>query len=197
MRPVVAESQFAEAKSSENEAASEDAPVPTHASVSAGGARDVPPEAGRRPDPEGRARGAGPGDDRGLRGARERERAGAAAAAPMASSVRQDERLAGDVSVPESERAFERLEASRPRTGTEWRRLRDAWSGFAAAHPEDPRADEARVRAIEAGREAWLAGGADDDKAGFERDARSYLGREDARQQERVERLLTLPIRRP
>ena len=127
----------------------------------------------------------------------EGERAGAAAAAPMASSVRQDERLAGDVSVPESERAFERLEASRPRTGAEWRRLRDAWSAFAAAHPEDPRADEARVRAIEAGREAWLAGGADDDEAGFERDARSYLGREDARQQERVERLLTLPIRRP
>ena len=98
----------------------------------------------------------------------ERERAGApAAAAPMASSVRQDERIAGDVSVPESERAFGRLEASRPRTAAQWRRLRDAWSAFAAAHPDDPRADEARVRAIEAGREAWLAGGADDDEAAF------------------------------
>ena len=111
----------------------------------------------------------------------------------MASSARQDETAAGAVSVPEPERAFARLEASRPRTAAEWRRLRDAWSAFAAAHPDDPRADEARVRAIEAGREAWLAGGADDDEAAFRRDARAYLGREDARQKERVERLLRVP----
>jgi len=122
-------------------------------------------------------------------------RAPAPASASMESSAHRDERTAGAVSVPEAERAFGSLEASRPRTAAEWRRLREAWSSFAAAHPDDPRADEARVRAIEAGREAWLAGGAADDEEAFQRDGRAYLAREDARQKERVARLL--PPRRP
>ena len=126
-----------------------------------------------------------------------RARRAPVAAAPMASSARQDETAAGAVSLPEPESVFGRLEASRPRTAAQWRRLRDAWSAFAAAHPDDPRADEARVRAIEAGREAWVAGGAGDDAAAFHRDARAYLEREDARQKERVERLLPLPARQP
>ena len=45
--------------------------------------------------------------------------------------------------------------------------------------------------------EVTIYGGADDDEAAFERDARSYLGREDRRQTERVERLLALPPRQP
>jgi hypothetical protein len=117
-------------------------------------------------------------------------RAPGVAAAPMASSARQDETAAGASFVPQPQGAFGRLEASRPRTAEQWRRLRDAWRAFAAAHLDDPRADEARVRAIEAGREAWLVGGTDDDEAAFLRDARAYLEREDAVQKERVERLL-------
>jgi hypothetical protein len=120
----------------------------------------------------------------------------AASTAPFASSARRDEGTAGAVSVMEPDRAFGRLEASRPRTAAQWRLLRDAWNDFAAAHSDDPRADEARVRAIESGREAWLAGGAGDDDAAFHRDARAYLEREDALQKERVERLLQAP-RRP
>jgi hypothetical protein len=121
----------------------------------------------------------------------------AAADASVESSALRDEVTGGAVSAPEPEVLFGRLETSRPRTAAEWRRLGDAWSAFAAAYPADPRADEARVRAIEARREAWLAGGGDDDAAVFLRDAQAYIEREDARQKERVERLLPLPSRRP
>ena len=193
VRPAVAQSRLSAGKSAENEAASEDARVPlpppaapAESATSRTKLADAPAQVGVREEPallttEAFA-------------APERERA---EAAPVTSSVRQDERIAGAVSVPEPERAFARLEASRPRTAAQWQRLRDAWSAFAAAHPDDPRADEARVRAIEAGREAWLAGGADDDEAAFLRDARAYLAREDALQKERVQRLLLLPPRRP
>jgi hypothetical protein len=122
-------------------------------------------------------------------------RAPGAAAAPVARSVRPDEASAGALSAPRPESSFEQLEASRPRAAAEWRRLRDAWIGFASSHPDDPRADEARVRAIEAGREAWLAGRAADDEASFLRDARVYLARPDAVQKPRVERLLAEPGR--
>lgn len=120
-------------------------------------------------------------------------RAPAVASAPMTSSARQDEAAGGAVSAVEPESGFGRLEAARPRTAAQWRRLRDAWAGFAAAHPDDPRADEAQVRAIEAGREAWLAARTPDDEAAFHRDAQAYLNREDAVQRERVERLLVPP----
>jgi hypothetical protein len=88
------------------------------------------------------------------------------------------------------ERAFRRLDAVRPRSAEEWRRLRDDWSAFVAAHPGTPRADEARVRAIEAGYEAWLTAGDPDDEAALRRDAQAYLERADARQAERVRRLV-------
>jgi negative regulator of sigma E activity len=79
------------------------------------------------------------------------------------------------------------------RTPEEWRRRRDEWSTLAASAPAGPRADEARVRAIEAGWEAWRLSGSDDDEAAFRRDARAYLEREDALQKPRVERLLARP----
>jgi hypothetical protein len=120
-----------------------------------------------------------------------------AASASVESSARPNEVTGGAPSVPQPGIPFGELETSRPRTVTEWRRVRDAWSAFAAAHTADPRADEARVRAIEAGRAAWLAGGNDDDRAAFLLDARAYLEREDARQKGRVERLLPLPSRQP
>lgn len=95
------------------------------------------------------------------------------------------------------EDAFRRLEAARPRSAVEWRRLRDEWNAFAAAQPDRLRADEARVRAIVAGRVAWLIGGDESDEDAFRRAAAAYLRREDARQKPRVERLLAEPRRAP
>jgi hypothetical protein len=90
-----------------------------------------------------------------------------------------------------ADRTFESLHAVRPVSAGDWRLLRDSWTAFVAAHPDDPRADEARVRAIEAGHEAWRTGGTPEDDAGWRGDARAYLERADARQAERVRRLLT------
>lgn len=124
------------------------------------------------------------------KGAPDRRRATAAEAALSARSAESASVAAvGDAAAPE--RAFLRLAAVRPRSADEWRRLRDDWGSFAAAHPDDPRADEARVRAIEAGHEAWLTGRDPDDEATFRRDAREYLERPDARQAERVRHLLS------
>jgi hypothetical protein len=95
--------------------------------------------------------------------------------------------------VDEAGRAFRRLDAVRPAAAEEWRRLREAWLAFAAAHPGDRRADEARVRAIEASREAWLAGGEEADEQAFRRDAADYLSAAESLQKPRVERLLAAP----
>lgn len=90
----------------------------------------------------------------------------------------------------DSEVAFRRLDAVRPRSADGWRRLRSEWAAFVSAHPDTPLTDEARVRAIEAGYEAWSTAGDPDDEAAFLRDARAYLESADARQAERVRRLL-------
>ena len=72
----------------------------------------------------------------------------------------------------------------------EWRRLREEWRRFVARDPTGPQADEARVRAIEAGREAWRRGSDPADEARFLQDAADYLERDDAAQKERVKGLL-------
>ena len=200
--PAVTEGRFAAGKAARNEAVSEEVrvPLPPQAALAEEGVlsrskgKDVPAESEVRqePAPVTAESVAAP---EGARGAPAR-RSAAVAAAPMASTGTRDETAAGALSVPEPERAFGRLEAWHPTTAAQWRRLRDAWRGFVAAHPDGPRVDEARVRAIEAAREAWLAGGDDDDEAAFQREARAYLEREDAVQKERVERLL-VPARRP
>jgi hypothetical protein len=81
----------------------------------------------------------------------------------------------------------------RPVAAEDWRRLREGWLAFAAAHPGDRRADEARVRAIEASREAWLAGGEPADEEALRRDAAAYLSGPESLQKPRVERLLAEP----
>ena len=94
--------------------------------------------------------------------------------------------------------AFRSLDTERPpRTAGEWRRLRDEWTAFVAANPAHPRADEARVRAIEAGYAAWRTTGNADDEAAFRREAQAYLERSDALQKERVRRLLPRDPPRP
>jgi hypothetical protein len=90
----------------------------------------------------------------------------------------------------EHEDAFRRLESVRPRSAAGWRRLHDEWDSVAAVETDPLRADEARVRAIVAAREAWWAGGDESDEGAFRRAAAAYLQREDALQKPRVERLL-------
>jgi hypothetical protein len=90
----------------------------------------------------------------------------------------------------EEEASFLRLDAMRPRTLAEWRALREAWRAFLVAHPAGSRADEARVRLVEAGVSAWRAGGTADDRAQARQDAADYLAREAVPQAARVRRLL-------
>ena len=131
------------------------------------------------------------------KGVRERLRPAAAEATAESVSPALSAATAGPAvgapDVREDEDAFRRLEAARPRSAVERRRLRDDWNAFAEAHPTSLRADEARVRAIVAAREAWLAGGNESDEDAFRRDAAAYLQRQDARQKPRVERLLAEP----
>ncbi len=70
------------------------------------------------------------------------------------------------------------------------RALRDAWDLFARDVPAAPRADEARVRAIEAGALAWRLGHDPDDLAAARARARAYLDAETAPQAARVRALL-------
>jgi len=110
----------------------------------------------------------------------------AAPAAPAPTTLAQ-----GAVSALEAdEGAYRQLLATTPADAAGWRGLRDAWSAFAAAHPSSPHADEARVRAIEAGVAAWRVGGQATDLERAEDDLAAYLGRDDARQKDRARRAL-------
>jgi hypothetical protein len=66
------------------------------------------------------------------------------------------------------------------------RDLRDAWRALARDEGAGPRADEARVRAVEAGIEAWRRSGDEKDRAEALKDGRAYLERPDALQPGRV-----------
>ncbi len=103
-----------------------------------------------------------------------------------AASVRAEGGAARKASSEET--AFQRLDAERPRTAEEWRSLREAWRTFARSHADGSLADEARVRAIEAGLEAYRRSADEADAARVRRDAALYLARADAFQRERVER---------
>jgi putative zinc finger protein len=102
--------------------------------------------------------------------------------------------VAGHDATPASakaqEEAFRRLDTARPRTAAGWRSVREQWNALAAAEKDPVRADEARVRAVIAAREAWRSGGDESDATVFRIVAESYLQRDDARQKPRVERLL-------
>ena len=91
---------------------------------------------------------------------------------------------------PKTQEDARRLEAARPRTAAGWRSVREQWSALAAAETDPARADEARVRAVVAAREAWRLGGDESDGEVFRVVAEAYLARDDARQKPLVERLL-------
>jgi hypothetical protein len=135
------------------------------------------------------------------KGARDRLRPAAARANAESASPALSAAAAGaaaeapDAQAPED--VFRRLESVRPRSAAEWRRLRDRWNAAAAVEADPLRADEARVQAIVAAREAWRAGGDESDEGVFRRDATAYLQRGDALQKPRVERLLAETRRTP
>jgi hypothetical protein len=87
-------------------------------------------------------------------------------------------------------RTFARLDEESPGDAEGWRALREKWRAFAAAHEDSPLADEARVRTVETGLEAWRTGGDEEDLHLARDDARSYLARDDAAQAARVRRVL-------
>jgi len=85
--------------------------------------------------------------------------------------------------------AFRALLDRRAATIAEARGLREAWRAFAQGAPE-AEADEARVRVIESGREAFRLSSERVDLDQLRRDASAYLKRADAHQAERIRALL-------
>jgi hypothetical protein len=85
--------------------------------------------------------------------------------------------------------AFRALLERRAATIAEARGLREAWRAFTQGAPEGE-ADEARVRVIESGRDAFRLSGERVDLDLLRSDAAAYLKRADAHQAERVKALL-------
>lgn len=89
-----------------------------------------------------------------------------------------------------ADRRYQALLDRRPASVAEARALRDGWEAFARDRPADARADEARVRALEAAITAWRLGSDPADLARARALGRDYLGTEDAPQRDRVRALL-------
>jgi hypothetical protein len=87
---------------------------------------------------------------------------------------------------PSGEDRFGLLARRTVASAAEARSLRDAWRAVARDEAAGPRADEARVRAIEAGAEAWRRGRDEKDRAETRKEGRAYLDRPDALQADRV-----------
>ena len=84
------------------------------------------------------------------------------------------------------EKRYQALLARPATTAPQARALRDAWELFARDVSADPRADEARVRAIEVGVRAWKLGHEEADLATARARGRAYLAAENAPQAARV-----------
>jgi hypothetical protein len=91
---------------------------------------------------------------------------------------------------PGSDDEFRSLSGRAAQSAADARALRDAWEAFVRKEPEGPHADDARVRALEAGAAAWRLGGQREDRDRVVRDGRAYLRRPDAADKERVRALL-------
>jgi hypothetical protein len=89
-----------------------------------------------------------------------------------------------------ADKRYQALLARSATSAAQARALRDAWDLFARDVPAAPRADEARVRAIEAGALAWRLGHDPDDLAAARARARGYLDAETAPQAARVRAVL-------
>ena len=94
------------------------------------------------------------------------------------------------VVVSEDALAFAELTRGVPTDAPAWRERREAWRAFIAEHPQSPHVDEAWARMVEAGLEAWSAGGEPGDFTRARADAAAYLNREAAPQKERIRGLM-------
>jgi anti-sigma factor RsiW len=90
----------------------------------------------------------------------------------------------------DAERLYRSLLFRSAQTLAEARDLREAWRSYSRLHPEGAPADEARVRVVETGAQAYRLGSYPDDLARVREDARAYLGRQDAVQAARVRAVL-------
>ncbi len=90
----------------------------------------------------------------------------------------------------EADRLYRNLLSRSAQTLPEARDLREAWRSFSRLHPEGAPADEARVRVVETGAQAYRLGSDPDDLARVREDARAYLERQDAVQAARVRAVL-------
>jgi Putative zinc-finger len=141
----------------------------------------APPAGERRADAQEVARDEGLVAKRGLEAPRPQGSGGAATAAGRVSSA----------VASSDEKVFRILhDAMAPATLASLRERREAWRSFTRDFPSSPRADEARVRVIETGAEAWRMGGDSADLSGAREDAAAYLAREDAAQVPRVRAVL-------
>jgi hypothetical protein len=123
--------------------------------------------------------------------AKKMEGAPSAAAREEEATARHDKAALGATrdgaaEAPAGEDRFQLLARRTLSSAADARALRDAWRGLARDLGTGARADEARVRAVEAGLEAWRRSGDEGDRAAAERDARAYLERPDALQPARV-----------
>jgi len=130
--------------------------------------------------------------------------AGAAAYVPISDAKKKSRELAqvaralpaatlspaAATPVPGKGPSYEALLARSARSLEEARELREAWRVHAASEADAARADEARVQVIELGAAAWRLGGGPEDRTRLEADADAYLESPDARQAERVRRIL-------
>lgn len=91
-----------------------------------------------------------------------------------------------DRAAPAGEGRFELLARRTISSAADARSARAAWRAFARDEGAGPRADEARVRAIEAGVEAWRRGRDEKDRDETRDEGRAYLARPDALQRDRV-----------
>jgi hypothetical protein len=85
---------------------------------------------------------------------------------------------------------FRALEAEVPADLEAARRLREAWRGFVAQGAPAGQADEARVRIVEMGVQAWRFSNDPADLSLVKSDALAYLRRDDAAQGDRVRALM-------
>jgi hypothetical protein len=108
--------------------------------------------------------------------------------AALGAAQRAAPRRAPGANVPDQR--FRSLSTRTARGADEARALRDAWLEFVRDDPDGAHADQARLRALEAGAAAWRLGGRAEDRALVEREGRAYLRRADGAHHERVRALL-------